>query len=75
VPPEEKTCPACGVSLVGDPIPEPDRYLFGGSTHFGRAIGIEIPGVYDGVLYWQCPDCGHTWDRFPPGDRRHGRRA
>ena len=29
-------------------------------------LGIEVRGVYDGVLYWQCMACGHTFHRFPP---------
>lgn len=24
---------------------------------------MEIPGVYDGVLYWFCPVCGYAWAR------------
>jgi len=31
---------------------------------FGRKIGIEVRGVYDGVLYWKCPDCGTYTGRF-----------
>ncbi len=31
---------------------------------YGRLIGVEIEGEYDGVSYWQCPDCGTYWDRF-----------
>ncbi|WP_370944050.1 hypothetical protein AB5J62_33755 [Amycolatopsis sp. cg5] len=34
------------------------------STHF---LGVEIFGVYDGVLYWECGDCGLRWHRFPSG--------
>lgn len=30
---------------------------------FGRVIGLEYEGLYDGVSAWQCPDCGHKWDR------------
>lgn len=33
--------------------------------------GVEIRGVYDGVLYWHCVVCGHDWPRFDPPDRRH----
>ncbi len=36
---------------------------------YSRTIGIEVRGVYDGVLYWQCPDCGFAWQRFDPGTR------
>lgn len=25
-------------------------------------------GVYDGTLFWVCPDCGHPFHRF---DRSH----
>lgn len=35
---------------------------------WGRQIGIELPydhpNHYDGVSYWQCPDCNTTWNRF-----------
>lgn len=41
------------------------------ATHFSRLLGIEIPGVYDGILMWQCPDCGTSWPRFDPPGRRY----
>ena len=28
---------------------------------------IEVRGVYDGTLVWQCRDCSHMWPRFPGG--------
>lgn len=35
---------------------------------WGRLIGIELPynhpKHYDGISFWQCPDCKTTWDRF-----------
>lgn len=58
-------CPHCQVSLQGDPIPEESRKWYGTSTHWRKEIGIEVMGVYDGVLYWQCKDCGGTWHRWP----------
>lgn len=60
-------CPHCNTSLQGDPIPEQDRQHFGNATHFERQIGVEVRGVYDGVLYWRCPDCGGRWHRFTEG--------
>lgn len=27
-------------------------------------MGIEVRGVYDGVLIWKCPFCKHMWPRF-----------
>lgn len=32
-------------------------------------IGIEVWGLYDGVLYWQCTGCGSKWHRFPDDER------
>lgn len=29
-------------------------------------IGVEVRGVYDGVLYWTCW-AGHRWHRWPEG--------
>ena len=60
-------CSHCNANLQGDPIPEEDRKWFGGVTHFGRQIGVEVSEVYDGILYYQCPDCGHKWHRFAAG--------
>lgn len=35
---------------------------------WGREIGIQLlfdhPDHYDGVSYWQCPDCKTTFNRF-----------
>ncbi len=35
---------------------------------WGREIGVELsydhPNYYDGVSYWQCPDCKTTFNRF-----------
>ena len=39
--------------------------------HCGNAdaarLGYEIRGVYDGVLYWVCGNCGRAWPRFTDG--------
>lgn len=61
------TCPHCAAGLLGDPIPQKyiDEGWYGTKTHYDRTIGVEVRGVYDGVLYWACPDCGGTWHRWP----------
>lgn len=43
------------------PIPLEDQYMFGGAKYFLRTRGIEHPELYDGILEWECPDCGHRW--------------
>ena len=40
---------------------------YGDATHFRREIGYETD-VYDGVLYWVCPDCNMAWVRFLEGN-------
>lgn len=70
---ETEQCPRCRHSMLGESIPQRNRELYGGKTHFSRVIGVEVPGVYDGVLYWKCPDCDHKWHRFPESDWRHQR--
>ena len=52
------TCPYCGADLQGGP------------TMSQRTIGVEIPSVYDGILYWRCPDCRGAWPRFTGDDVR-----
>jgi len=64
---DKDTCPVNGCNLQGKPIPAPciERGLYSpDTTHYSRMIGVEVPGVYDGVLYWECPDCGARWHRF-----------
>jgi len=56
-----ENCPLCGVSLLGDPIPQDELKWHGDSTHWKREIGIERPEIYDGVFEWKCPDCLQTW--------------
>lgn len=67
-------CPACSESLIGPPIPEESRDLYGRSTHFRRVIGIEHRGRYDGVSEWECPYCGYAEDRFTGQEIRAGRK-
>jgi hypothetical protein len=58
--------------LRGEEIPEDQRHE-GGPTHGSNAIGVEVWGAYDGVLYWMCPACLGTWLRWPREDFRHAR--
>jgi hypothetical protein len=41
---------------------------------FSRLIGVELaydhPDHYDGVSYWECPDCHYQFPRFKKGSRR-----
>lgn len=37
------------------------------AQYFYRSISVEVPKVYDGGLYVQCPDCEGTWHRWPEG--------
>lgn len=60
-------CPHCGTSLQGAPIPDDLRQHYGDATHFQRFIGVEVAGVYDGALFYRCPDCGHPFHRWPEG--------
>ena len=61
---EADSCPRCQSDWRGKLIPPKDRHFFAGTKpHFRRLVGVEVPG-YDGVSYWQCPDCNAMWDRW-----------
>lgn len=67
--PESDNCPKCQASWVGPTIPPEQRHLFAGTKpHSSRLIGVELPyshpDRYDGVSFWQCPDCGQQWNRW-----------
>lgn len=41
-----------------------------GSPRYGtNMISVEVPGVYDGHLFWMCPVCDGTWHNWPKGHR------
>lgn len=31
---------------------------------YSHIVGVEIRGLYDGVAYWACPQCGAQWHRW-----------
>lgn len=59
----DATCPRCHAQLDY----EEDGY------RLSHIVGVEIRGVYDGVLFWQCPFCNGRWHRWKPGTRQHAR--
>jgi hypothetical protein len=63
--------PKDAVDFYGEPITEGGVHVYrDGRPRFGsRTIGVQVRGLYDGVLYWQCPDCGGRWHLWPEGDR------
>lgn len=60
-----ETCPWCGADLRNHEVPHPEE-----GKHYLRTIGIVLPGVYDGVCLWKCPDCHRLWNRWEPEDGR-----
>jgi len=49
-----EVCPACQTNL----------FVIYDGKRYSRLIGIEDPLLYDGVSFWQCPDCGLRWNRW-----------
>lgn len=52
-------CPN-GCDLTGSAIPEEQRHMYGGATHYSDVIGIV---ENDRTVAWRCPDCGEEWPR------------
>lgn len=64
----EDRCPSCRADLRAGEIPDEHRHHYSpDATHFSNRVGVEVPGVSDGVLYWMCPHCNHRWHRWPEG--------
>lgn len=55
-------CPFCGIDL---------RETWSDGRTGYRTIGVELPGVYDGTLFWMCPVCEGTWHAWSDGHRLH----
>ena len=34
----------------------------------GEPIGVNVRGMYDGILFWKCQECGKAWQRFGQDD-------
>jgi hypothetical protein len=34
---------------------------------------VDVRGIYDGILFWECPSCLHAWPRFKAGTALHRR--
>lgn len=58
--PTEYSCPGCAADLRGPEIPEDQRWLYAGATHYSRRQ-MSRPSAR--TSYWRCPDCGHAWAR------------
>lgn len=50
-------CPSCGVTWIGEPIPQEERQHYGSRSHFRRQIADYDPYL-DCRVGWWCPDCG-----------------
>lgn len=51
------TCPNpnCAVELTHRPVIASDVTT--------TRVGVEFPDVYDGILFWRCPQCDWAWPR------------
>lgn len=61
---DAKTCPICSESFIGSQIPEKYIEYYGGKTHYSKLLLVEIPGLYDGGIMHQCPNCKTYFRRF-----------
>lgn len=51
--PEFNLCPHCAYQL---------------RPNMSNAHMYEIRGLYDGFVFWQCPDCSGMWHRWEKGN-------
>lgn len=56
-------CPKCGISWDGGPIPLNIRKHYNKPYKWSKLIGMEYPGLRDGVYEWVCPRCGERFKR------------
>ena len=54
--------------MTNEEIEEDMKACYSAPYRWGREIGIELPfdhpNHYDGISYYQCPDCKTTFNRF-----------
>lgn len=62
---EREYCPHCKSDQTGPEIPLDVREQYDPATsHYSRTIGVEISEIYDGILFFECPDCHGRWHAF-----------
>lgn len=59
---DEYKCKVNGCDLRAGEIPEKDREMFGGHTHFSHLIAITSRDL-DRVTEYLCPKCQARWPR------------
>lgn len=64
--PLPEKCPNCQTDLYVTDDSQPGNAVV---TH--AVLGIQVQGVYDGVLFWRCQHCGHPMHRFDKTSRLH----
>lgn len=62
---------AAGQPLTAGGLPCHDET--GTALHGRHTIGVVIPGVHDGILFWECPFCHGRWHRYEPGHHLYAR--
>lgn len=54
--------------MTNEEIEKDVMMMYSPPYRWGREIGIELPydhpKHYDGISYWQCPDCNTAFNRF-----------
>jgi len=55
-------CPICLTDLRGAVIPGTDP-----PEYYSHLIEVQVRGIYDGALYYECPFCQGRMHRFREG--------
>lgn len=53
---DRTNCTKCGCSLIGNPIPDDIKHLYGHASHFSRLVGQYDPKTQK-IKAWECPEC------------------
>lgn len=59
----EPNCPACGVSWIGNPIPDDLKKEYGNKSHFPRIVEVR-DWKTNKITAYECPDCEESF-RIP----------
>jgi hypothetical protein len=51
-------CPACGVDMIGDPIPEIHQHRYSFPYYLTSEATL---GDDDRICAWKCLNCNHEW--------------
>lgn len=52
-----QNCPECGVSWIGNPIPDDLKKEYNNRSHFTKLVAVPAKNNFSKIVAYECPGC------------------